>query len=91
MRKIVEICKKTGKPYKTVPSLSEMIDKEISLDVIRDVSYADLLGRDEVKLDMNRIEQMLKEMGINYWCRRLNWIRISQAMYRVPTLRNDLS
>ena len=60
MRKIVEVCKKTGKPYKTVPSLSEMIDKEISLDVIRDVSYADLLGRDEVKLDMNRIEQMLK-------------------------------
>ena len=60
MRRIVKICKETGKPYKTVPSLSEMIDKEVSLDIIRDVSYVDLLGREEVKLDMNRIEQMLK-------------------------------
>ncbi len=60
MRRIVKICKETGKPYKTVPSLSEMIDKEVSLDIIRDVSYVDLLGREEVKLDMNRIEKMLK-------------------------------
>ncbi|MBA64849.1 MAG: hypothetical protein CMG55_03510 [Candidatus Marinimicrobia bacterium] len=60
MRYIVDCCKKTGKPYKTVPGLSEMIDKEITLDVIRDVSFADLLGREEVKLDMHLIKRMLK-------------------------------
>ena len=45
MRRIVDICKKTGKRYKTVPGINEIIDGEISMDVIRDVSYADLLGR----------------------------------------------
>ena len=27
---------------------------------VRDVSYADLLGRAEIKLDMNSIEKLLK-------------------------------
>ena len=56
IRRIVDICKQTGKRYKTVPAINEIIDGEISMDAIRDVSYADLLGREEVKLDMNSIE-----------------------------------
>jgi len=59
MRRIVSACKSTGKRYKTVPALSELIDKEISLAGVRDVSYADLLGREEIILDMNSIENML--------------------------------
>ena len=57
--RIIDACKLTGKRFKTVPSLSELIDKDVSLAAIRDVSYLDLLGRDEVKLDMNSIENML--------------------------------
>ena len=61
MRHIVEICKKTGKRYKTVPGISELIDQEeVTLDVVRDVAYTDLLGREEVKLDMNSMERLLK-------------------------------
>ena len=45
--------KKTGKRYKTVPAINEIIDGKISMAAVRDVSYADLLGREEVKLDMN--------------------------------------
>jgi len=59
MRKIVKVSKSTGKPFKTVPSLIELIDKDISLANIRNVSYSDLLGRKEVKLDMNSIKEML--------------------------------
>ena len=59
MRRIVEACKNTGKRYKTVPGLTELIDKEITLAAIRDVSFADLLGREEVKLDMHSIESLL--------------------------------
>ena len=59
MRRIVTLCKLTGKRYKTVPGLSELIDKEISMDVVRDVSYVDLLGRQEVKLDMESIQKMI--------------------------------
>tara|TARA_B100000900_G_scaffold411467_1_gene431210 strand:+ start:2616 stop:4505 length:1890 start_codon:yes stop_codon:yes gene_type:complete len=60
MRRIVDICKLTGKPFKTVPSLSEIIDKEVSLAGVRDVSYTDLLGREEAVLDMNSIDNFLK-------------------------------
>lgn len=59
MRRIVENCKKTGKRYKTVPSLSEIIDNDVSIKLIRDVSYIDLLGRDEIKLDMNSIDSFI--------------------------------
>ena len=59
MRNIISACKSTGKPYKTVPSLIELIDKDVSLATARDVSYIDLLGRDEVTLDMISIEKML--------------------------------
>ncbi len=59
IRRIVDICKQTGKRYKTVPGINEIIDGEISMDAVRDVSYADLLGREEVKLDMNSIENTL--------------------------------
>ena len=60
MRLIVDKCKQTGKRYKTVPAINEIIDGEISLAAVRDVSYSDLLGREEVKLDMNSIESMLQ-------------------------------
>ena len=60
MRRIVEICKQTGKRYKTVPAINELIDGEITLANARDVSYSDLLGREEIKLDMNSIDNMLQ-------------------------------
>ena len=59
MRKIVERAKLTGKPYKTVPGINELIDGEVSLDTMRDVSYSDLLGRKEVQLDMNSLNRFL--------------------------------
>ena len=59
IRKIIDACKSTGKRFKTVPSLIELIDKDVSLAAIRDVSYIDLLGREEVKLDMDSIETLL--------------------------------
>ena len=64
IRRIVDICKQTGKIYKTVPGINEIIDGEISMDVVRDVSYSDLLGREEVKLDMNSIENILKDKRV---------------------------
>jgi len=60
LRRIIEICKTSGKRFKTVPSLNEVINKDISVESIRDVSYMDLLGRDEVQLDINAIEKLIK-------------------------------
>ena len=60
IRRIVDLCKQTGKRYKTVPGLNELIDKDVTIAAARDVSYVDLLGRQEVKLDLNSIEKLLK-------------------------------
>ena len=60
MRQIVLSCKNTGKPYKTVPSLNELINKPVSFTNIRNVHYADLLQREEIKLDMNSIDKFIE-------------------------------
>ena len=60
MRAIVEKCKNVGKPYKTVPALSEIIDDNVTVKMIRDVSYVDLLGREEIQLDSKSITEFMK-------------------------------
>jgi FlaA1/EpsC-like NDP-sugar epimerase len=60
MRKIVEECKVIGKPYKTVPDLSEIIDDNVTVKMIREVSYVDLLGRDEIQLDSQSITKFMR-------------------------------
>lgn len=55
MRHIIKACKQTRKLFKTVPSLAELIDDKVSISMARDVSYMDLLGREEVKLNRHSI------------------------------------
>ena len=64
MREIVKLCKKTKKPFKTVPGFNELLDGEVSLDSVRDVSYSDLLGRQEINLDMDSITSMIQNKRI---------------------------
>jgi len=59
MRTIVNHCKLIEKPYRTIPTVYELIDKQISIKTIRDVSMADLLGRQEVHLDRSRISNYI--------------------------------
>jgi len=55
MRKIVEYCKESGLKYRTVPNYGELINGQVSISAIRKVVYRDLLGRDVVKLDTEKI------------------------------------
>ena len=59
MRNIVDHCKRTKKPYRTIPTVSELIDKKVSLNVVREVTIADLLGRQEVDLNRSEISKYL--------------------------------
>ena len=59
MRSIVTQCKVVGKPYRTIPTVYELIDKQISINMIREVSMADLLGRQEVNLDRSSISNYI--------------------------------
>ena len=59
IRKIVDHCKETGKPFKTLPSIAEIISGNISISQFREVSVVDLLGRDEIILDKNSIKNFI--------------------------------
>ena len=60
MQNIIRECEKTNKPFKTLPSLSELIEGKVSLSQFRDVSILDLLGRDEVILDKSSIKSLME-------------------------------
>lgn len=59
MTRIVELCRTSGLPYKTLPSLGEIIDEGRTIRSIRDVSYKDLLGRPPVHLEEDQIGDVL--------------------------------
>ncbi|MFO7802525.1 MAG: nucleoside-diphosphate sugar epimerase/dehydratase [Desulfovermiculus sp.] len=60
MRRIVDCCKQSGLSYKTVPSMAELIDGRVTYSSIRDVAYQDLLGREAVRLDQEKIGAYLR-------------------------------
>lgn len=59
MRRLVALCQKTRLPYKVLPTMGELIGGQISIKTIRDISYKDLLGREEVRLEQEKIGEYL--------------------------------
>ena len=59
MRRIIAICKLIDKPYRTVPTFSELINGKVSIKTVREVSIIDLLGRKEIQLNRNSISNYL--------------------------------
>jgi FlaA1/EpsC-like NDP-sugar epimerase len=55
MRRVVACCSATGKPYRTVPGMLELIEGKVSVKTTRRVHIEDLLNRDEVHLDEEKI------------------------------------
>lgn len=64
MRRIVNLCKETGKPFRTVPNIGELIGGRISLKAVRNVRVEDLLGREQVQLDEAEIANYLKNKRV---------------------------
>ncbi|WP_352419492.1 nucleoside-diphosphate sugar epimerase/dehydratase [Proteiniborus sp.] len=64
IRNIVTECKKTRCKLKILPGMYELIDGKVSIKEIRDVQIEDLLGRDEVKLNIDEISGYLKDKRI---------------------------
>ena len=59
MRAIVNLCKKSGVEFKTVPGMGELINGKVTVNAIRKVEYRDLLGRKAVHLDDKQIAEYL--------------------------------
>jgi|WetSurMetagenome_2_1015567.scaffolds.fasta_scaffold00078_34 FlaA1/EpsC-like NDP-sugar epimerase len=60
MRRIVKLCERTGKKFRTLPSIGELIDGTVSVNAIREVTLEDLIGREEVSLDQEGISQLIR-------------------------------
>jgi FlaA1/EpsC-like NDP-sugar epimerase len=64
MRQIVDLCKETGLKYRIIPGMGELIDGRLTVKAIRDVAYEDLMGREAVQLEMEKIGEYLKDKTI---------------------------
>ena len=59
-KKILEICKETGCKIQTLPALTQIVDEDVRVTKLRDVDITDLLGRDEINVDLDEIMQYIK-------------------------------
>jgi FlaA1/EpsC-like NDP-sugar epimerase len=64
MRALLARCEESGLPSKTVPGMGELIDGKVSVKAIRDVDYRDLLGREVIRLDEDRIAAYLESARV---------------------------
>lgn len=55
MRGIMDSCQDCGVSFKTLPGMGELINGKVSVKAIRDVAYSDLLGREVIRLEEERI------------------------------------
>lgn len=54
-REILERCRESGLPMKLLPELSQMTNGEISVSKLRNVQIEDLLGREQVGVNLNEV------------------------------------
>ena len=59
MRRVVDLCDRTGLPYRTVPKLEDVVAGRAQFNEIKEVSIEDLLGRDAVELDWTAIRETM--------------------------------
>ncbi len=55
IQRIVELCEKTGTPFRILPPLQDLAGSQASIRDLRDVRIEDLLGRESVLLDWTSI------------------------------------
>jgi len=64
LRWVVQICEGAKVRFRTVPSVADIASGRYRVSQIRDVDINDLLGREAVKLDLDIIEQYIKDKVI---------------------------
>lgn len=64
MRVITERCSLTHARYLTLPKLNDIVEGQVDLGLMREVSIDDLLGREQVALNWNRMEGFLSSKSI---------------------------
>jgi len=64
VKNIVAECKEKNVVCRTIPKMSDLIDGTTSIKKLRNIELEDLLGRETVKLDMEKIKSFIHERSI---------------------------
>ena len=58
------IAKNAVSKFKTIPGMGELINGKVTVNTIREVDYRDLLGREMIKLDEDKIGSYIKKARV---------------------------
>ena len=61
LKSLVDICKETNCHIKTLPGIYQLINEEVSVSRLRDVQIEDLLGRDTIDLNTDKVMGYVKD------------------------------
>jgi FlaA1/EpsC-like NDP-sugar epimerase len=61
IREIVQMFNEVRVPFETVPSMEQMLNGDVKASQIRPVQIEDLLGREHVTLETDRIRELVRE------------------------------
>lgn len=64
LQRIVDIITPLNIPFNSIPALEEVASGNISISKLKNIDVVDLLGREEVKLDMERISGQIQDKTI---------------------------
>lgn len=64
VQRVVELCERSGRPFRILPCLQNVVDGQVDIRELREVNIEDLLGRDPVQLDWQAIERGIKDQVI---------------------------
>lgn len=57
---ILNICQETGCKLKIIPGIYQIVNGDVQVSKLRDVQIEDLLGRDEVKINLTEIKKTIE-------------------------------
>ena len=60
MRRFATLCRNAQIPFKVLPALGELINGRVSIKNIREIRYKDLLGREEIHINMKEVDRQFR-------------------------------
>jgi len=64
VRRVVELSRKARVQHRIIPGVYEVLSGAVTISQIREVDVADLLGREQVRLDVSAISEYLRDKTI---------------------------
>lgn len=64
VRRVVEVCKEAAIEVRIIPGVYQLVDGQVSVSRVREVTIEDLLGREVARLDVDKIRGFLLDQAV---------------------------